>query len=243
MKDEVFLSVIIPAYNEEKRIQKTLCDLFSYFSKHKDKKYEILVVDDGSSDRTEDAIKKYKDQLDIKIIKNNKNYGKGFSVRKGMFESRGKYKLFMDADGSVSIFQIGSFFSALDDGYDIAIASIEKEGSKILEKSSWHKKVLGKLSKFIIKKTVLPNISDSQRGFKLFSEKSAHDIFKRQTLDGWGFDIEILVIANDLGYKIKEIPVVWDNPSGSKVKFFDYIKTLKDLFVIKKNKIFQKYKM
>lgn len=237
---KTFLSVIIPAYNEEQRISKTLNDLQRYFSK-KRYAYEILIVDDGSIDKTQDVILKFKDKLNISIFKNEKNLGKGCSVKKGMLAASGEYKLFMDADNSVPIEYFDKFLPYLNDGFDIVIGSIAVDGGKIKENVFWWRNWLGIFAKLIIRIAVLSDISDSQRGFKVFSKKSADTVFKKQKLSGFGFDVEILAIAKQNGFKIKEMPVLWSNPEGSKVSLRHYFFTLLDLIVIKKNIVMRIY--
>lgn len=237
---EVFLSVIIPAYNEELRIQKTLDGLEKYFSQKK-YSHEIIVADDGSIDRTSDVVLRFKDDLNIFVTANGSNYGKGYSVKKGMFASSGEYKLFMDADNSVSIENLDTFLPYFNEGFDIIIGSIEINGAKIKENVAPWRSRLGRLSKLLIRFVALPDILDSQRGFKVFSKKAADVIFPKQMLNGFGFDIEILTIATRHGFKIKELPIVWSNPKGSKVYLRHYFLTLLELLTIKKNILLKRY--
>lgn len=239
MKD-IFLSVIIPAYNEEQRIKKTLEDLQRYFSQKK-YAYEILIVDDGSTDKTQDVILKFKNNLNISLLKNDKNFGKGYSVKKGMLAVIGEYKLFMDADNSVPIEYFDKFLPYLNNGFDIVIGSIVVDGAKIKENVSHWRNWLGGFAKLIIRIVILPDILDSQRGFKVFSQKAADVVFRKQELNGFGFDIEILATAKQNGFKIKELPVVWSNPKGSKVGLRHYFFTILDLIAIKKNIIARRY--
>ena len=236
----IFISVIIPAYNEELRIQKTLEGLKKYFSQ---KKYfhEIIIADDGSIDKTTDVVLRFKDDLNISVIANELNYGKGYSVKKGMLASSGEYKLFMDADNSVSIENLDKFLPYFDEGFDIIIGSIEINCAKIRENVAPWRSRLGRLSKLLIRFVALPDIFDSQRGFKVFSKKAADIIFQKQMLNGFGFDIEILTIATRHSFKIKELPIVWSNPEGSKVCLKHYFLTLLELFTIKKNTLLKRY--
>jgi len=240
-KNNIFISVVIPAYNEEKRIGETLLKLKEYF---KDKKYlyEIIVVNDGSSDATKNKVLKYREEiLNLKIINLKKNFGKGYAVKRGMLEAVGEYRLFMDADGSVKIENLDLFLKKAEKIYDIVIASIKMRDSEIKEENIWYRKFLGDISKYIIRLVAVSGIYDTQRGFKLFSQKAANSIFPKQTVRRWGFDIELIVIAKLLNFKIKEVPVRWENPKGSKVTFFSYLNTLLDLVKIKKNILFNKY--
>jgi len=238
--DKIRLSVIIPAYNEAKRISATLLDIDKYLSKQK-YSYEILVVSDGSTDGTAKIAKKMQELVkNLKIIDNKKNHGKGYVVKQGMLEARGKYRLFMDADNSTTIDHLDKFWPETKK-HDIVIGSIEIKGAKIEETAAWYRRWLGKLAKYVIRIIAgLWEIKDSQRGFKLFSEKSVKKLFPKQTLIRWGFDFEILVLAKKFGFKVKEVPVIWKNPPG-KVTLSSYFKTFGELLKIKLNLIRGKY--
>ena len=239
--EKIHLSVVIPAYNEEKRIGNTLLDIDRYLSK-RDYSYEIIAVNDGSKDKTAQIIKKFTNLVkNLKLIDNYENHGKGWVVRQGMLEAQGKYRIYLDADNAISMDQIENFWPWLDQDYDIIIGSIEVKGAKIEEHAAWYRRLLGKWSKYLIRLLTIWEIHDTQRAFKLFPAKVAEDIFSRQTIERWGFDIEILVIAKKLGYKIKELPVTWINPGESKVTLKSYWRTLKELLKIKWNLIIGKY--
>ncbi len=239
--EKPFLSVVIPAYKEEHRIDATLEALDSYFRKQTFS-YEILVVNDGSTDGTAAAVRRYEQKIKgLRLIDNAQNHGKGFVVRQGMLEAQGTYRLFMDADNSVPIEYFDQFLPYFSQEYDVVIASIEVPGAKIQEKGKWYRRLLGHYSKYLIRALTVWDIHDTQRGFKMFSEKAAEDIFPLQTLTGWGFDFEVLMLAKKLGYKIKELPVEWHNAGESKVNAKAYLTTLADLFHVKKNMILGNY--
>jgi len=162
-------------------------------------------------------------------------------VKQGMLEARGKYRLFMDSDNSVPIDYFDKFLPYFSQGYDVVIGSIEVAGAKIEEHAAWYRRLLGHWAKLLIRFMAIWEIHDTQRGFKIFSEKAAREVFPLQTLTRWGFDIEILVISKNLGFRIKELPVTWNNPAGSKVTLGAYFTTLRDLLIVKKNLIFGKY--
>ena len=243
MNEKIHLSVIIPAYNEAKNISSTLLDIDKYLSKQK-YSYEILVISDGSPDNTIQIVKKMQELIkNLQIIDNKENHGKGYVVRQGMLLARGEYRLFMDADNSTTIDHLDKFWPEIEAGNDIVIGSIEIEGAKIKETAAWYRRWLGKVAKYIIRFVAgLWEIHDTQRGFKLFSEKTAKEIFPKQTLMRWGFDFEILALAKKLGFKIKEVAVEWKNPPG-KVTLMSYFKTFGELMKIKYNFLTDKYKI
>jgi dolichyl-phosphate beta-glucosyltransferase len=241
MPSQIYLSVIIPAYNEEKRIGNTLLSIDHYLSKQ-DYSYEIIVVNDGSTDKTAQIVRKFTNLVkNLKLIDNQENHGKGWVVRQGMLAAQGKYRIYVDADNAISIDQIEGFWPYLKQGYDLVIGSIEVKGAKVEERAAWYRRLLGKWSKYLIRLLTIWEIHDSQRAFKLFPAKVAEEIFSRQTIERWGFDFEILVIAKKLGYKIKELPVTWINPGESKVTLKSYWRTLKELLKVKWNLIKGKY--
>jgi dolichyl-phosphate beta-glucosyltransferase len=217
------LSVVIPVYNEERRIKDSLDKINKYL---KNKNYEIIVVDDGSTDKTREIVQKFKN---IIITKKRKNKGKGYSVKQGMLMAKGEYVLFLDADLSTPIEELGEFLKLIKK-YDVVIGSRAIKGSKV--KTSWYRKLLGRIGNFFISILAVKNIKDTQCGFKLFRKEAAKKIFEKQTINGWGFDFEILHIAQKLGFSIKEQPVNWTLGKESKVKLTDYPKTLIELFKI-----------
>ncbi|MBU1178857.1 glycosyltransferase family 2 protein [Patescibacteria group bacterium] len=242
----MYLSVIIPAYNEEKRIADTIMDIRQYL-KRQNYASEIIVVNDGSKDRTSEVVGNLKDIIpNLKFIDNEKNRGKGAVVKQGTLEAVGEYRLFVDADNAISIKELDVFWPFIkEQGYDVVVGSIEIAGAKKKEEyqgfSKIYRNVFGKLSKYLVRALAIWEIHDTQRAFKLFTKEAAEKIFPRQTITRWGFDIEVLVIAKVLGYKIKELPVTWLNPPG-RVNFMSYISTLKELLQIKWNLIRGKYK-
>lgn len=238
------LSVIIPAYNEEKRIKITLEAVYSYLSRQ-NYEWEAIVISDGSKDRTVEVVSEFiSNKPGISLIANTQNRGKGYVVKQGMLRARGDYRLFTDADNSTSIEQIEKFWPFFNEGYDIVIGSIEVPGAKIHEHAQWYRRALGKYSKYLIRFVAgLWSVHDTQRGFKCFTAKAAEDIFSRAKIDRFGFDIEVLALAKKMGYQIKEVPVIWNNPGGGTVHLKSYIETLKDLFRIRFYLWFNAYKI
>ena len=228
------LSVIIPAYNEEHKIKGTLEAIYNYLSRQ-DYSWEAIVVSDGSSDKTVEMVSEFiSNKPEFSLIANTQNHGKGFVVKQGMLQAQGDFCLFTDADNSTSIEQIEKFWPYLEEGYDIVIGSIETSGAVIHEQAQWYRRLLGRYSKYLIRVVAgLWKIHDTQRGFKCFSAKSAQDIFSRAKINRFGFDIEVLVLAKKWDYKIKELPVIWNNPGNSSVHLSSYFQVLKDLFKIR----------
>lgn len=244
MDNKLHLSVIIPAYNEASRISATLLNIDKYLSKQK-YSYEILVISDGSTDNTVQVVRKTQQLVrNLQIIDNKENHGKGYVVKQGMLDAKGNYRLFMDADNSTTIDHLNRFWPEINAGNDIVIASIEVKGAKVQETAGWHRRILGKIAKYIIRIGAgLWEIHDSQRGFKLFSEKAVRSIFPKQTLARWGFDFEILALAKKMGFKIKEVPINWKNPGESKVSLKAYFRTFGELLKIRLNFWNDKYNL
>ena len=241
MKEEIYLSVIIPAYNEEKAIENILLEINSFFA-NQNYNGEIIVVDDGSCDSTVVVAKNLKSIIkNLTVLENKKNYGKGYSVKKGILAANGKYKLFIDADNSTKIKQVNEFISFLENGYDLVIGNRDIKESMIKKHQPFYKEILGDMGNVFIRSLAVPGINDTQCGFKCFSDKSVKDIFPKLTINRWGFDIEILALANKFRYKIKSAPIIWENKKDSEVRLKDYILTLADLFKIKINLITKKY--
>ena len=230
-----YLSVVIPAFNEERRIKTTLEAIYNYLSRQ-NYFWEVIIISDGSKDRTVELVTEFiSNKKEFNLIFNTKNHGKGYVVRQGILTAHGKFRLFTDADNSTSIEQIEKFWPYLiDQNYDIVIGSIEVPGAQIIEKAQWYRRVLGHYSKYIIRFVAgLWEIQDTQRGFKLFSNRAAQDIFSLAKINRFGFDFEVLVLAKRLGCKIKEVPVTWNNSGESKVGLKSYLDTLWDLIRIK----------
>jgi len=236
---KIYLSVIIPAYNEEKRLPKTLAEIDGYL-KTKSYQSEIIVVSDGSTDKTaeitRDLIAKIKN---LKLIEFKERQGKGFGVKTGILEVQGEYRIFTDADNSTSIDQIEKMWPHFEKGYDIVIGSRDIKGAVLDPPQPWIRQIiLGEGFKLFRKIIIgLWKIEDTQCGFKCFTKKATENIFPKCKINRFAFDPEILVIAKKLGYKIKEIPVYWKNDPESKVKFKSILKMAIDLFKIKWNSI------
>ena len=212
----IFLSIIIPAFNEEKRIPNTLLNLLNYLSA-KSYKWEIILVDDGSTDRTSEIAKEIIKNNSLTVIKNHLNQGKGYSVKRGVLSSKGKVLFFSDADLSASIEDLDKMLLWIDRGYDIVIGSRMLPESIIEVRQPLHRELMGKIFNLLVQSLVLKGFKDTQCGFKCFKRESALQVFSLQRLAGFAFDVEILYIAQKCGFKIKEQPVRWTNSPASKV--------------------------
>jgi len=232
------ISLIIPVYNEEKRIKLTLSNCVSYF-KNKKIDYEIIIVDDGSIDKTRLIVKDFSNKnKSIKLTKKRRNKGKGYSVKEGMLLASKDYLLFSDADLSAPIEETEKFIEIIKRGYDIVIASRNMKNSIIPIKQPFFRRFLGKIFPFIVNLLILPGYKDTQCGFKLFKKEVARKIFSKQKINGFSFDVEVLFIAKKYGYKTKEIPVIWSNSLGSKVNpVLDSIKMFLGILKIRLNDI------
>lgn len=228
------ISVIIPAYNEAKRITPTIHSVIDYLEKTTNDSYEVIVVLDGSKDNTLAVVtnlaKKYQK---IKIIDNKVNRGKGAVVKQGILESKGDYVLFMDADNSTHIDELDRILPVIKNGVDMVIGSRDMHDSKVEIRQARYKEILGDLGNWWIQTLLVGGIEDTQCGFKVCSGNIARNIFAKINMKGWSFDIELLALARYLGYSIKEMPVVWYNDDSSHVRLKDYINVLIDTFIIK----------
>ncbi len=235
-----YLSVIIPSYNEAKRLSLTLIDIDRHLSKA-DFFYEIIVVDNNSTDATKEIAEKFS-----RLIKNLKvieclTRGKGAAVKAGMLEANGKIRLFMDADNSTSVDQFFKMIPYFNEGYDIVIGSRDIKGAKLIPPQPWSKRIAGNLGNLFIQFMLLPGIWDTQCGFKAFTGEAAEKIFSIMKTFHWGFDVEILALAKRMDYKIKEIPVIWVNNPFSKVSSLAYLQVLWEVVKIKWWIITKKY--
>jgi dolichyl-phosphate beta-glucosyltransferase len=228
----MFLSIIIPAFNESERIIKTFSKIDAY-TKKQSYSYEIIVIDDGSRDDTGDLVRDLSAQNDtIRFIRNKKNMGKGYSVKRGMLEARGEYLLFSDADLSTPIEEIEKLTPWFSQGYDIVIGSRGLPDSKVFKHQPFYREKSGRIFNILVQLLIMEGIKDTQCGFKCFRQDVAKRVFQKQTINGFCFDVEILFLATQLGYRIKEVPIVWYNADGSKVNipwdpfkmFFDLIR-------------------
>jgi len=227
------LSVVIPAYNESERIGKTLVSVDAFLKKEP-YNYEIIVVDDGSSDDTVELVHSHASTVNnLKLLQLSPNQGKGWAVRTGMLTASGRYRLFMDADGSTSIRHWPQMRSVLDEGADVVVGSRHVDGSMIRVRQAPHREVLGHAFRRLVQFLCGLSINDTQNGFKAFTARTAERIFSRQSVSGWAFDVEILTIAKELGYHAEEIPITWIDDDRSRMRFTAMPRMLTDLLQIR----------
>ena len=234
------LSVIIPAFNEANRLPATLNRIFEYLSMSGlNRETEVLVVDDGSFDKTAQIVLA-RPENNLRLISHDRNLGKGAAVKTGALKASGENVLFLDADYSTALDELAKFQPKLEQGYDLIIGSRAIAGSRVLVRQNPLKVWLGKAGNLAVRLLLGLKIHDSQCGFKLFN-RQAVELFKQQTVKGWGFDFEILYLAKKRGLQILELPVSWTNNRESRVRPIDYLKTLRDLIIIKVNDLQGKY--
>ena len=235
------LSVVVPAYNEEERLGATLDRLLVYLSADSTRifarEWELIVVDDGSRDGTCDLVTRAGAKYpQVKLMPNERNRGKGYSVRRGMLAATGDAVLFSDADLSSPIEEVEKLLPLIDGGHDVAIGSRDIIGSQIEVPQPLHRRIMGYTFMVLRDWIAVSGFRDTQCGFKLFRREAAQAIFARSRVDGFCFDVEILAIAKTLGYRMCEIPVVWRDDARSKVNpIGDPLKMFLDLFRIRFN--------
>ncbi len=211
------LSLVIPAYNEAGRLPPNL-EKIAAWAQGQSRTVDLILVDDGSTDGTAELARQVlADRLPLLTLTNQPNRGKGYSVRRGMLEAGGQAALFTDADLSTPIQEADRLVAALEAGADVAIGSRTAKGSHIELHQPWYRELAGRTFGLVTRLIALPGISDSQCGFKCFRREAAQAIFPHQTLQGWAFDVELLVIARKLSYQVAQVPVAWYNDPASKV--------------------------
>lgn len=245
MDNKIKLSVVIPAYNEGKRIGQTLSETDRYLKNQKFP-YEIIVVDNGSNDNTCDVVKEYQRKGVKNVVRLclAKSIGaKGSAVKLGIMQyARGEHVMFMDADNATPLSEIEKFWPYLKNGeYQVVIGSRYVAESNVTRKQPLYRIILSRLSNLLIQILAVPGIKDTQLGFKAFTNRAAKDIFSQVTIPGWGFDMEVLTIARIHGYKIREVGVLWHERGGSHVPLKAYLQSLWDLVKIKLYAILGKY--
>lgn len=229
-----FLSIIIPAYNEEQRLPYTLGQIFA-FLQEQSYTAEVLVVENGSKDRTFEIATGFAKRYPNLYVFQEKQKGKGNAVRHGMLEARGEYRFMCDADLSMPIAELKKFLPSVLNGADIAIASREVKGA-VRYNEPYLRHLTGRIFNNLIRLLVLPGLQDTQCGFKCFRAQVAEEVFQYQTLSGWSFDVEILYIAQRKGYQIREVPIHWYFSADTKISILkDSWQMFLDLLTIRRN--------
>ena len=237
------LSIVIPAFNEEGRLPSTLCKLGDYLSS-RGKSCEIIIVDDGSSDKTVDVVKRFVQTLPgLRLLVNPGNRGKGYSVRYGVWNACGEKILFCDADGATPFSELERLEAALNAGADIAVGSRAMLSAETHVKTSWYRKGMGRVFNRIANLVLVPDIADTQCGFKLFRRRAARYVFSLQRCDRFAFDVEVLFLAKQAGLRVAEVPVNWTNVPGSKVNLVkDSLGMFLDIWRFRLRDLFGGYK-
>ena len=213
------LSIIIPAYNERRRLRLALEQIRGHFEKCPDMSAEIIVVDDGSTDDTSAVARAFEPgPLKVRLVRNYRNRGKGYSVRRGMRKADGQMLLMTDADQSTPIYELDKVAPFLQEGYDVVIGSRDMAGSVITKRQPGYRHGMGVTMRMLRRLVMLPGIRDTQCGFKLFSHRAGKEIFRRVRENGFAFDCEVLMLARRLGFRTREVGVVWCNDPDSRVR-------------------------
>jgi len=235
------LSIVIPSFNEELRLPVTLADISAYIRASK-RETEVIVVDDGSTDRTADVANSFHGEIQrLRVIANKKNRGKGYSVRHGMLEAHGRIVLFTDADLSAPIDEANKLIAALAD-HDVAIGSRALNRNLISVHQSVFREYAGIIFNFIVRAILRLPFVDTQCGFKAFRRDRCRVIFQQQRIERFGFDPELLYLARHHGLSAAEIPVRWAHSPATKVSMWrDSIQMFLDVFIIRWNALVGRY--
>ncbi len=231
MPSDLYCSLIIPAYNEAERISSSLDSALEYFQTQT-YSWEILVVDDGSSDDTVRIVSHYSPKVQVLTL--GKNRGKGAAVRHGLLSARGQYRVFSDADFSTPIRELPKILGPLEAGADLCIGSRRLDPSSLKIHQPWYRELIGVIGNKIISVLVLDGIEDTQCGFKGLRAQAAEQIVPLMKVEGFGFDVEMLFLARRAKMSIQQVAVDWYNDERSRLNpIRDSIKTLQEIFRIK----------
>jgi dolichyl-phosphate beta-glucosyltransferase len=234
------VSIVIPAFNEEGRLPSTLDAVAGYLHSKDFSFTEVIVVDDGSRDGTAALVGRCSA---VRLVKNPGNRGKGYTVRHGMLEAKGDWILYTDADLSAPIGELDKLLAAADrENADVAIGSRAIDRSLVGVHQSAFRELSGRAFNVVMRMLTGLPFRDTQCGFKLFRAAAAREIFPRQKLDGFSFDVEDLVIAKTLGYRAIEVPVVWNNVEGTKVSMLSGVQSFVDLIGIRWRAVTGRYR-
>lgn len=237
------ISVVVPMYNETRRMKRTLPMLADYF-RGQDYRVEFVVVDDGSSDNTAEMARQILGSgPDVNVIESKPNRGKGHALKVGMLAARGNLVLFTDADLSTPPGESSKFWAWFDEGFDVVIGSRKMAGAVLEKHQPLWRESMGKVFTWLTNRIATRGISDITCGFKCFTNAAAQDLFSRSVIDDWSFDAEVLFIAQKHGLRIKEVPVHWHDERGTKVRIVrDATRALLGLVKIRLNDVRGKYR-
>lgn len=237
MSDLPYLSIVVPAYNEARRLPPTLAALADFFRGFK-RGYEVVIVVEGSTDGTlEIAAGLAAQQAHFQVIDNGPQRGKGHAVRSGMLRAQGEIVFYMDADLSVPLAEVPGFLRYFEEApeVDVLVGNRQHAGSRITRRQSPLRESMGKVFNRILQSLTLVSLRDTQCGFKAFRRTACQEIFRRQTIDGFAFDVEVLLLAGRLGFKIEDRPVEWINSPDSRVNILaDSLQMLRDAWRIRR---------
>ena len=232
--DRPFLSIIIPAHNEERRLPGSLEKIAAFLEKQ-NYQAEVIGVDNGSSDNTSGVVEGFMARYPFISLIREERRGKGLAVKLGMLAARGEYLFLCDADLSMPIEEVAKFLPPQLEDYDVAIASREVEGARRYGEPP-HRHLMGRVFNLIVRLLAVRGFQDTQCGFKCFRREVARDIFSRQTMEGWGFDVEVLFIAQKRGYRIVEVPINWYYMANSRVRpIRDSIRMFREVLQVRIN--------
>jgi len=232
---ETYLSVVIPAHNEAERIGPTLERVLEYLGRQ-DYAFEVVVVDDVSHDATAEVVTRFQQRAAaLRLVQRTAAPGKGAAVQAGMLAAKGRRVLFSDADLSTPIEESEKLLAALErEGYDVAIGSRGLPQSELRVRQPWYREAMGRIFNLMVRAVALRGFKDTQCGFKLFRGEVVADLFRRQTIRGFAFDVEILYLALKRGLRVKEVPVTWINSPRSKVDpIRDSLRMMRDMIGIR----------
>lgn len=233
-----YLSVVIPAYNEERRIAETLHAIFGYLTTQPFT-WEMLIVLDGPQDDTRGVVSAFATgKKGVRWIDRKQNRGKGYTVREGMLAARGHIRLFTDADNSTDISHFAKMQPLFESGHDVVICSRDHKdvsGAQQVVPQPFFKRLLGNMGNLFIQMVAVPGIWDTQCGFKAFTQEAACQIFPLLLIDGWGFDIEVMALAQLFHYKIGIVPAYWVDKEGTHVRFANYFDTIAETLRVRWN--------
>jgi dolichyl-phosphate beta-glucosyltransferase len=237
MSDSPYLSIVVPAYNEARRLPPTLTALVEFFRGFT-RTYEVLIVVEQSTDGTlEIAAKQVAQQAHFQVIDNGPKKGKGHAVRSGMLRARGEIVFYMDADLSVPLPEVLAFLRHFEQApkVDVLIGNRQHSRSRITRRQSPLREGMGKIFNRVLQTLALVDLRDTQCGFKAFRQSACREIFSRQKVEGFAFDVEVLLLAERLGYVVEDLPVEWINSPESKVEIIsDSLRMLRDTWQIRR---------